>query len=430
MKKSIFRSTRTGVVVTTAVAALALSACSSDSSTDSASDNGEDAAASDDSSSEGRGPITFAMGKNDTDKLIPIIEKWNEEHPDEEVTLSELAGEADAQRETLVQSLQAGNSDYDVMALDVIWTADFAANQWLAPLEGDLEVDTSELLEATVESATYNDTLYALPQNTNGQLLFRNTELAPDEVSTFDELASACEALEDGTACLTTQLKQYEGLTVNTIGFMEGWGGKVLDEDGNVTVDSDEAKAGLQALVDAYEDGTISRESTAATEEETNLTFTEGDSAFAINWPYMYTNAEEAEATAGKVEVQPLVGKNGVGVSTLGGYNNGINVNSENKATARDFIEFVINEENQTSFAEASFPPVLASIYDDDSLIEQFPYLPALKESLENASPRPVSPFYPAISKAIQDNAYAALTDGKSVDDATADMKTAIESAS
>lgn len=430
MKKSIFRSTRTGVVVTTAVAALALSACSSDSSTDSASDNGEDAAASDDSSSEGRGPITFAMGKNDTDKLIPIVEKWNEEHPDEEVTLSELAGEADAQRETLVQSLQAGNSDYDVMALDVIWTADFAANQWLAPLEGDLEVDTSELLEATVESATYNDTLYALPQNTNGQLLFRNTELAPDEVSTFDELASACEALEDGTACLTTQLKQYEGLTVNTIGFMEGWGGKVLDEDGNVTVDSDEAKAGLQALVDAYEDGTISRESTAATEEETNLTFTEGDSAFAINWPYMYTNAEEAEATAGKVEVQPLVGKDGVGVSTLGGYNNGINVNSENKATARDFIEFVINEENQTSFAEASFPPVLASIYDDESLIEQFPYLPALKESLENASPRPVSPFYPAISKAIQDNAYAALTDGKSVDDATADMKTAIESAS
>ena len=430
MKKSIFRSTRTGVVVTTAVAALALSACSSDSSTDSASDNGEDAAASDDSSSEGRGPITFAMGKNDTDKLIPIIEKWNEEHPDEEVTLSEFAGEADAQRETLVQSLQAGNSDYDVMALDVIWTADFAANQWLAPLEGDLEVDTSELLEATVESATYNDTLYALPQNTNGQLLFRNTELAPDEVSTFDELASACEALEDGTACLTTQLKQYEGLTVNTIGFMEGWGGKVLDEDGNVTVDSDEAKAGLQALVDAYEDGTISRESTAATEEETNLTFTEGDSAFAINWPYMYTNAEEAEATAGKVEVQPLVGKDGVGVSTLGGYNNGINVNSENKATARDFIEFVINEENQTSFAEASFPPVLASIYDVESLIEQFPYLPALKESLENASPRPVSPFYPAISKAVQDNAYAALTDGKSVDDATADMKTAIESAS
>ena len=141
----------------------------------------------------------------------------------------------------------------------------------------------------------------------------------------------------------------------------------------------------------------------------------------------MYTNAEEAGV---KFEVQPLVGKDGVGVSTLGGYNNGININSEHKATALDFMKFIINEENQKSFAEASFPPVLASIYDDDSLVEEFPYLPALKESLENAAPRPVSPFYTAISKAVQDNAYAALTAGKSVDDATKDMKAAIEAAS
>lgn len=425
---------RRGVLATTMIATLALAACSS---SETASDSGEGSERSGDDAStaaegtEGRGPITFAMGKNDTDKLQPIIEKWNEEHPDEEVTLEELAGEADAQRETLVQSLQAGNADYDVMALDVVWTADFAANQWLAPLTGDLEVDTSALLPATVESATYNDTLYALPQNTNGQLLFRNTELAPDPVETFDDIKSACAALEGDTDCLTTQLKQYEGLTVNTVGFIEGWGGSVLGEDGQeVTVDSPEAKEGLQALVDAYKDGTISPDSTATTEEETNLTFTEGRTAFAINWPYMYTNAQEAEATKDKFEVQPLVAKDGVGVSTLGGYNNGININSENKATALDFMKFIINEENQTSFAEASFPPVLASIYDDESLVEQFPYLPALKESLENAAPRPVSPFYPAISKAIQDNAYAALTEDKPVDDAAADMKAAIEAAS
>ena len=423
MKKSFLRSARTGAIATTATVALVLAGCSSD---DSASENG--AAGGDDANGgDGRGPITFAMGKNDTDKLIPIIEKWNEEHPDEEVTLSELAGEADAQRETLVQSLQSGNADYDVMALDVTWTAEFAANQWLQPLTDDFETDTSSLLDSTVESATYNDTLYALPQNTNGQLLFRNTDLVDEAPETFDDIRSACEALEEDTDCLTMTLKQYEGLALNTAGFMEGWGGSVLDDDGNVTVDSEESKEGLRAMVDAYEDGTISADSTAATEEETNMTFTEGDTAFAVNWPYMFANSEDAGLN---FEVQPLVGKDGVGVSTLGGYNNGININSENKATALEFMEFIINEENQKSFAEASFPPVLASIYDDESLVEQHPYLPALKESLENAAPRPVSPFYAAISKAIQDNAYAALTDGKSVDDATTDMKAAIESAS
>ncbi|WJZ01898.1 ABC transporter substrate-binding protein [Corynebacterium freiburgense] len=399
-------------------------------SSDTGSTTGSSSQAADEASGA-RGPITFAMGKNDTDKLKPIIEKWNSEHPDEQVTLKELAGESDDQRETLVQSLQAKSTDYDVMALDIIWTADFAANQWLAPLTGDLEVDTSKLLQPTVESATYNGTLYAVPQNTNGQLLFRNTELAPNKPNNFTELADSCKDLPEEKECLTLQLKQYEGLAVNTVGFIEGWGGHVVESDGKTpAVDSPEAKEGMQAMVDAYKQGVISKSSTGATEEETNNAFVGGETAYAINWPYMFDNAGESNsAVAGKFEVQPLVGKDGVGVSTLGGYNNGINVNSKHKATARDFITFIINEENQTSFADASFPPVLASIYEDQSLVDKYPYLPALKESLENAAPRPVSPFYPAISKAIQDNAYAALTTDKSVDDAAADMKAAISNA-
>ncbi|MDU0478854.1 ABC transporter substrate-binding protein [Staphylococcus chromogenes] len=408
-----------GILATTGlVASIALTGCSSDSGKKEA----------DPASNTARGNITFAMGKNDTDKIKPVIEKWNAAHPTEKVELKELAGEADAQRDTLVQSLQAGNADYDVMALDVIWTADFAAHKWLAPLEGDLKVDTTKLLKSTVESATYAGKLYALPQNTNGQLLYRNTDLVKESPKTFDELKSSCKQAQ-GADCLTLQLKQYEGLTVNTVGFMEGWGGKVVDTDGKTPkVDSEQSKAGLQALVDAYKDGTIAKSSISATEEETNLAFTEGKTAYAINWPYMYSNAEKA-GLKGKFEVQPLVGKDGVGVSTLGGYNNGININSKHKATARDFIQFIVSEENQKSFAENSFPPVLASIYDDPALVEKYPYLPALKQSLEAASPRPVSPFYPAISKAVQDNSYAALTAGKSVNDATKDMKAAITNA-
>lgn len=399
-----------------AVSGLTLAACSETEEGGQAAQN-----------TDGRGEITFAMGKNDTDKLRPIIDKWNEEHPDEKVNLQELAGEADAQRDTLVQSLQAGSSDIDVMALDVVWTAQFAANGWLTPLTGDMQVDTEALLPATVKSATYNDTLYALPQNTNGQLLYRNTDMVKEEPQKWDDVVEACKKVENQD-CLTTQLKQYEGLTVNTAGFMAGWGGGLTDDKLQPTVTSKESREGLQALVDAYKDGTISSASTGASEEETNLAFTQGDTAMAINWPYMYaTSEEEGSAVKGKVEVSPLVGKDGVGVSTLGGYNNGINVNSEHKATALDFMKFIINEENQRSFAEASFPPVLASIYDEAAIQEQFPYMEALKISLENARPRPASPTYDALSKAVQDNAYAALTAGMSVDDATTEMEKAIQ---
>ncbi|MBN9644488.1 ABC transporter substrate-binding protein [Corynebacterium mendelii] len=438
------RKTLAALGAATLTAAVALSGCSSDAGSSDSSSDGSSSTAAAEATTEasadkdkdkgkemeaGRGPITFAMGKNDTDKLKPVIADWNKEHPDEKVTLKELAGEADAQRETLVQSLQAKSGEYDVMALDVVWTAEFAANQWLEPLEGDMAVDTSKLLKPTVDSATYAGKLYAMPQNTNGQLLFRNTELVPEAPKDFAQLAADCTNLPDGTDCLITQLKQYEGLTVNTAGFIEGAGGHIVGDDGKTPeVTSAESMKGLETMVGAYKDGVIAKAATGANEETTHLTFIEGKSAFAINWPYMYDMAKTNDSSTVKdhFDVQPL-GKDTLGfASTLGGYNNGINPFSENKLTARDFVEFITNEKNQKSFAEASFPPVLASIYDDADLIKDYPFLPALKQSLENAVPRPVSPFYPAISKAIQDNAYAALNGDKSVEDASKDMEAAI----
>ncbi|NLE82535.1 MAG: ABC transporter substrate-binding protein [Rhodococcus sp.] len=417
----ISRAVRRVAVLATAASLVTLTACSSDSS-DAQSEN-----------LDGRGPITFAMGKNDTGKLLPIIDKWNAAHPDEQVELAELPGEADSQRARLVQSLQAGNSDYDVMALDVTWTAEFAANGWLQPLTDELAIDTSGLLPATVDSATYRDVLYAGPQNTNAQLLYYRTDLAPEAPADWKALTDSCGvAAENNVDCLITQLKQYEGLTVNTTQAINSWGGSVVGEDGSTPeVDSPEAKAGLQSLVDAYEAGQIAKTATSSTEEETNLTFVDGKAMYAYNWPYMYSNAEkDGSAVQGKFAVAPIVGPNGPGASTLGGYNNAINVNSEAKATAHDFIEFVQSPETQTFFADNSFPPVLASVYDDESLIAKYPFLPALKAALENAVPRPVTPYYSDISRAIQENAYAAITGEKSVDQAMTDMSAAIEVAS
>ncbi|MFF0816731.1 ABC transporter substrate-binding protein [Rhodococcus sp. NPDC003318] len=421
-------STRSRIAVAaSAVALLALAGCSSD---DSSGGGSVDEAVG--QNLDGRGDITFAMGKNDVDKLQPVIEKWNAAHADEQVTLKELAGEADDQRNQLVQSLQAGNADYDVMALDVTWTAEFAANGWLQPLEGGLAIDTADLLPATVDSATYRGTLFAAPQNTNAQLLYYRTDLVPTAPADWKALTDSCAAaVAQTTDCLVTQLKQYEGLTVNTTQFINSWGGAVVAEDGKTPeVTSPESKAGLQALVDAYNGGQIAKRSTSFTEEETNLAFVGGESVYAYNWPYMYTNAEkDGSAVKGKVAVAPIVGPAGAGASTLGGYNDGINVFSKSKATARDFVAFIQNEENQMSFADASFPPVLRSVYDDPALVAKYPYLPALKAALESAQPRPVTPYYSQISKAIQDNATAALTGKVTVDQAATDMAAAITNA-
>ena len=385
------------------------------------------------SGTSGVGPITFAMGSNDTDKLRPVIERWNAENPDQEVTLHELPAEQDGQRDTLVQSLQTESGEYDVFALDVTDTAYFAANGWLQPIEGETEVDTSGLIEAAVDSATYNDTLYAVPQNTNAQLLYYRTDLQPEAPANWGELVESCgAAVEAAIDCVNLQLKQYEGLTVAATQFIHSWGGRIVGDDGQTPeLDSEETRAGLTALVDAYKNDVVAMKSDSFTEEQTAQAFLGGRTMYAYNWPYMYDSGQTdpTSEVVDKFDVAPILGPDGPGESVLGGYNNGINVYSENKATAKAFLEFLISEDVQMGFAQESFPPVLSSIYDDAALQEQFPYMEALKAALDNAEPRPVSPFYPALSKAIQDNTFAALKGEKTVEQALTDMSAAIEQA-
>lgn len=404
--------------------ALTLAACSSEE---------EGGSGTGDGGGDGHGNITFAMGSNDTDKLKPVIDSWNADHPDEQVELVELPAEQDGQRETLVQSLQAGGTDYDVFALDVTDTAQFAANGWIEPIEGDGAPDLSGLLDAPVESATYNGTVFAVPQNTNAQLLYYRTDLVDAAPKNWDELKDACSKAEEADVdCLDMQLSQYEGLSVAATQFMQGWGGTVVGEDGTTpTLDDPKSVEGFTALVDGYKDDVIAKRSDSFAEEETAQAFLAGETLFSYNWPYMYDSAktEDSSTVKDKFEVAPIVGKDGAGASTLGGYNDAINVNSPNKATAKDFLSYVISEDVQRGFADQSFPPVLSSIYDDESLQEQYPYMEALKTALDNAQPRPVTPFYPGVSKAIQDNTWAAIKDEAPVDQALSNMSDAITQA-
>src|SRR5690349_6817835 len=61
----------------------------------------------------GTGPITFATGRDTTAYLQPLLDRWNQAHPAEKVTLLELPEAADEQRAQMVANLQAKSSRYD-----------------------------------------------------------------------------------------------------------------------------------------------------------------------------------------------------------------------------------------------------------------------------------------------------------------------------
>ena len=415
-------------VAAAGVLALTLSACGGGGG------GGTTAGADAEQGLDSRGPITYVQGKDNSNVVRPLIEKWNAAHPNETVTFKEQTDQADQQHDDLVQNFQAKNANYDVVSVDVVWTAEFAAKGWLQPLKDKMALDTSAMLKPTVDSASYKGTLYAAPQNSDGGILYYRKDLVPTAPTTWDEMMGMCSVAEqNGIGCFAGQYAKYEGLTVNTSEAINSAGGSVLDADGKPSLNTPEAKEGLENLAAAYADGSIPKEAITFQEEQGRQAFQDGKLLFHRNWPYVYNLAmtEGSSQVKDVLGMTALVGKDGPGASTLGGHSAGMSVYSKNKATALDFLKFLTSEETQKFYAtQGSLAPVLGALYDDQELVAKLPYLPVLKTSIENAVPRPVTPYYPAVTKAIQENAYSAIKGEKTVDAALSDMQKSIESAS
>jgi multiple sugar transport system substrate-binding protein len=385
-----------------------------------------------------RGPITFVTGK-DNSGTMPFIEKeWNAAHPNEKVTIKQQSDQADQQLSDLEQHFQAKDAGYDVVTVDVVWTAEFAAKGWLVPLKDNYALDTGPLLPATVKAATYNGTLFAAPYASDGGLLYYRKDLVPTPPKTWDEMIAACQGKTAGTitgskpGCYAGQFFKYEGLTVNAAEAINAAGGVIVKEDGKTPdVNTDAAAKGLDFLVDGFKQGYIPKEALGFKETESLNAFAAGQLVFMRNWPYADAILSGKDSkVADKFDIAPLPGPDGHGASSLGGHSVAISQFSKHKATGIDFLKFLESDKIQRNdLTQGTLAPVLTSLYSDQALVAKFPYLPTLLKSIETAVPRPVTPFYPAVTEAIETNVYAALQGQKSTKDALASLQSAIQSA-
>ena len=386
-----------------------------------------------------RGPITFVTGKDNSGTLPYIADQWNAAHPNEKVTIKQQSDQADQQLSDLQQHFQAKDPGYDVVNVDVVWTAEFAAKGWIIPLTGQYALDTAALLPATVNAASYNGKLVAAPYASDGGMLYYRTDLAKTAPTTWDEMIADCKGkTTSGTitgptpACYAGQFAKYEGLTVNAAEAINAAGGAFVGPDGKTaTVDSAQSATGLDFLVNGFKQGYIPKEALGFQETQSLNAFSAGQLMFMRNWPYAVAvlNAEGSKVK-GKFGIAPLPGPDGHGASSLGGHSLGISAYSKYKATALDFLKFVESDAVQrNNLTVGTLAPVTTALYSDPELTKKFTYLPTLLKSIETAVPRPITPFYPGVTEAIETNAYAALQGQVDTKTALTNMQAAIKSA-
>ena len=87
----------------------------------------------------------------------------------------------------------------------------------------------------------------------------------------------------------------------------------------------------------------------------------------------------------------------------LGGINLAIGNFTNHPDEAVDAVECITSVEHNAQYmVEAGNPAARAAAYDDPAVREAFPMADLIRESIDEAAPRPVSPYYGDISASVQ----------------------------
>ncbi|MGA7933588.1 MAG: ABC transporter substrate-binding protein, partial [Kovacikia sp.] len=315
-----------------------------------------------------------------------------------------------------------GNSPYDLVNMDVIWTPKFAAAGWLMDLTE--EFSPSELAVFSppdVQGGRYQDRLYRLPVRSDAGMLYYRKDLLQkagyQPPKTFEELVRISKDLQAKQLTRWGYLwqgRQYEGAAAMFVEVLQGFGGfwvnpKTLE----VGLDRPEAIQAVQFLLNTINQGISPPGVTTYMEEDTRRIFQNGEAAFLRSWPYVWplANAEDSPIK-GKVGIMPLIPSVGfTGGSCLGGWGLGIAKTTKHPKEALQAIRFVTSQAAQKKFIlEAGYVPSRRELFTDPQVLAKYSYYPELLKVVQKAVLRPSIAQYAQTSDILQRYLSSALT--------------------
>jgi multiple sugar transport system substrate-binding protein len=346
------------------------------------------------------------------------LARFAEGHPGVRVELQVTPDSADQRHQLYVQWLNAYAPSPDVLQLDVIWIAEFAAAGWILPLDR-LEPGIDDFLPASVATARWRGTLYAIPWFVDVGMLYWRTDLLDRAPRSLVELREEALRLREARSVrfgLVWQGARYEGLVTVFLEHLAAFGGGILDTRGRVIVDDPAAIRALMFMANAVNvDRLVPSSALTSQEEQVRFAFQNGDAAFMRNWPYAWPllQDESGSRVARRFAVAPFpAGDGGQPAAALGGAQLAINARSAHPTLASELVAFLTAPDQMIERARltAQLPP-RRSLYDNAQLASALPIpLEQVRPILEAAVPRPATPVYSELSEILQVWIHRALT--------------------
>jgi multiple sugar transport system substrate-binding protein len=363
-----------------------------------------------DDSGGGGTELTWFMQNQPGGSVQEIAKRCSEESDGRYNIKVELLAAFDANqaREQLVRRLGAEDSSMDIIGMDVIWTSEFANAGWIREWTGDdAQAATEDVFDSVVETATHEGALYGAPLNSNTQVLWYRRDLVDKPPATWDEMLAESERLGN-QGLIQVQANRYEGLTAWFNSMVESAGTTILSGPEELDLAQEPTERALSLM------GELGNSPTAAppdidTSDEGSaaLGFEAGNSAFMLNYTFAYasanTNAPDIAKNMGAAK-WPAVDEGEPSHPPLGGFNLGISEYSENPELAFEAATCLTNEQSQLTFVELDgLPPARESLYTDPVVEKAYPeFAQLVRQSIDDAAPRPRTPAYTDLSFAIQ----------------------------
>jgi multiple sugar transport system substrate-binding protein len=193
----------------------------------------------------------------------------------------------------------------DVIAGDVVWPAQFAANGWILDLSDRFTGGMQQgYLAGPLESVHYEGNVYGVPWFTDAGMFYLRKELLEKggfsgPPKTWDEMKQMSEKVrqDQGTRFgYVFQGSQDEGGVVDALEHVWNAGGSVLD-GGRVVIESPESAKGLTLRRSIIVDGIAPEASGDYTTQESQGVFTSSDSVFMRNWPFDFGLLSDPETS-------------------------------------------------------------------------------------------------------------------------------------
>jgi ABC-type glycerol-3-phosphate transport system substrate-binding protein len=341
------------------------------------------------------GVLVQAGGPGDAVKQLAT--QYEQAYPGTTVEVTELP--YDNTRERSLADFTSHKGAYDVVAMDYLWTKEYAKAGFIVPLDDFVAkakdtIKLDDFFKSYIDYGTIDGKLYGLPWlGAVYMLYYRKDLLAASNTAvptTWDGYAAAAKTLQEKTGLYGATFigKRDDPLVDEFWSIAWSYGAQIYDGHA-ATIDTPEALAALKVWADVYK--TASPDSLDADWPTVAASFSQGKSAMMLNF------SDTSETILGKdskvaetVGFAPLPkGPTGKLTPNLGGWAIGVNADSKNQQAAFDFIAWLTSAATQEAGLPLGGSVTRASVLSNPALAQKYPYFAAELVNFQNSVPFP-----------------------------------------